>query len=183
MTTDQVRVGRDGTCEVAPVGTALPVDANDALNIAFKDLGEIHEDGLEHGFEAKYDSVKNWSGQVLRSFNSSIEVSFKLTFLETSAAVLELYYGQDVDVQSPGLSRIKLSAPLPDARSMVITVIDKDPEGTEITKRYVLANVQVTDRGKIKEDSSDATGYEMTFTANYDASVDGFGYLQIEEGS
>ena len=174
MSANDVRVGQDGLCEIAPVGTALPAAPDAALDAAFVDLGEVSEDGLDAAFSTDYSEVKNWSGAVLRSFNTSTTVTFKLTFLETNADVLALFYGNEVDTSS-GLN-VPLNAPKPDPRALVITVIDGDN-----LKRYCLANVQVTERGDVSEKNSEATGYEITFTANFDSTLGGFGYLQVAE--
>jgi hypothetical protein len=169
---DNVRVGQTGLCEVAPLGTVLPATPDAALDAAFIDLGEVSEDGLEAAFTTDYSTVKNWSGAVLRSFNTSTEVTFKLTFLETNGDVLSLFYGQEA-VDTAGNLNVKLSNPNPDPRALVITVID----GAEL-KRYCITNAQVTERGSVMDKNSEATSYEITFSANYDDALDGFGYLQ-----
>ena len=169
---DNVRIGQTGLCEVAPLGTELPATGTAALDAAFIDLGEVSEDGLEHAFSTDYSTVKNWAGSVLRSFNTSTEVTFKLTFLETSADVLSIFYGQTA-TDADGALDVKISHPEPDPRALVITVIDGDD-----LKRYCMSNVQVTERGTVNDKNSEATAYELTFTANFDSELDGFGYLQ-----
>lgn len=169
-----VLVGRDGTCEIAPYGTALPDDFDDALDAAFVDLGEISEDGLEHVFEVESERIANWAGQTVRLVNKKANATFKMKFLETNEDVVGLFYGAAV-TGAAGVSSVAIGDPAPDTRAMVVTVIDGDTE-----KRYVLAKVQVSDRGSVPEKGDEASTYELTFEALYDSTVGGYGELQFD---
>jgi hypothetical protein len=177
MAVTDVRVGSTGTCEIAPEGTTLPTNAGSALEGAFVDLGEISEEGLEHAFDVSSEQIRNWSGKVLRSVNTDTTATFKLQFMETTADVLELFYGATVESQLGDYSRVLITSPDTTPQAMVITVVDSADDSF---KRYVLPRIVVSERGEVKDVNSDASYWECTVTALYDSTISGFGYLQID---
>lgn len=177
MAVTDVRVGSTGTCELAPLGTTLPTNAGSALEGAFVDLGEISEDGLESSFEVKSKSIKNWSGQVLRIVNAETTATFKLTFMETNEAVLNLFYGAALESQLGNYSRVLLANPDTTAQAMVLTVVDS---ASDAIKRYVLPQVVVSERDTVNEKNGEASSYTCTVTALYDSTLSGYGYVQID---
>lgn len=173
-------VGRTGLCSFAPEGTALPTNAGSSLNVAFVDMGEISEDGLEHAFDVKTESIKNWEGKVLRQVNPETDVTFKLMFMETIEPVIELFYGQSVESQLGDYSRVLLNTPPVLPRAMVLTVYDA-AEGR--FKKYAISKGVVSDREPVKEISTDGTYYGCTVTCLFDESIGtagGFGYLLFD---
>lgn len=177
-TAANVRVGTSGTCEMAPEGTTLPGDADDALDPLFVDLGEISVDGLESAFEVSTEDIKNWAGETVRSLVTETMATFKITFLEErNQKVLELFYGQSVESQLGDLSRIKLAAPDNTPNAFVLTVNDSSDDSL---KRYVIPRGVVTERETVNDKNSEASAYTCTITALRDDTVGGYGYVQFD---
>lgn len=174
-----VRLGRNGRAFVAPAGTELPASVDDELDPAFDDLGEVSEEGLEHVFSVDTGELRNWKGMPVANTTTNVNATFKLKFYETIQSVVELFYGQDLEVVEGG-SKIKLGQPLPLEYVLYIAVYDGDPDDGGRIKGYALAKVAVSDRGSIVEKGDD-TGYEITFKALYDAEVDGFGDVLYDD--
>lgn len=163
-----------GQCLSGPYGTTLPADIDDmsSLDPALADLGLVSEDGLEHAFKVDKSVLKDWGGNTVRTLGTSTEITFKLTFLETNAEVLERYYGSPVEAAGTG-SKIDLGQPSDPAYAMVIPTEDS---ATGAIRVYVLPRVEVTDRDD-QTVKPDETGYGITFTAMFDADLGSCGYV------
>ena len=51
LDSDNVRVAVTGAVYVAPTGTAAPNYSDDALNVAFQDLGYVSADGIAESID------------------------------------------------------------------------------------------------------------------------------------
>jgi hypothetical protein len=114
-----------GQCLSGPYGTTLPEDVDEmtALDGALVDLGIVSEDGLEHSFSVDKTLIRDWEGRPVRTIGTATEITFKLTFLETNAEVLERYYGAQVESAGSGV-KVTLDQPADPAYAMVIPVED-----------------------------------------------------------
>lgn len=177
MSTADIKVGTSGTCEVAPIGTALPTNAGTALDNSFVDLGEITADGLEAAFDTSSEVIRNWAGEPVRVVISETSKTFKLTFLETNKDVLSLYYGSDVTSQLGDYSKLLVGQPDATPKSMVITLVDS-ADGS--IKRYVIPRASVTEREPVMEKNEEATAYGVTIEAMYDATIGGLCEIQYD---
>ena len=72
----------------APLGTALPTDSSTALNVAFKCMGPISEEGVRPSRDTSIEKVKEWDGSTLATLLSEESRAFEVT----------LYGVHDVDV-------------------------------------------------------------------------------------
>ena len=61
----------------APLKTALPADATTALNVAFKELGYVGEDGVTNNNSADSDNIKSWGGAVVATTQKEKKDTFK----------------------------------------------------------------------------------------------------------
>lgn len=166
-----------GKCLLGPAGTELPAEITDINDPALVDLGEVSEDGLEHSFAADKTTIKNWKGLPVRVIGTSLEITFKLTFLETrKREILELFYGAAVEAAGDG-SKIVIGQPSDEARVMVIPT--EDP-GTGKVQAYCLPAVVVSDRGSVTV-KPDEAGFELTFTALVDPTLGSAGYILFDE--
>ena len=160
LTADNVRVAVTGGIFVAPTGTALPTSAITALNVAFNDLGYVGENGVTEAQNADVTDIKAWqNGDTVRKVQTSHDVTYNLTLIETKDEVLEVYYGPltggVVHVTGDQLGH----------QSWVIEVVDGD-----VDIRSVIPDGQVTERGDITYANGEAIGYDVTVTAYPDDS-------------
>jgi hypothetical protein len=148
---DNVRVGVSGAVSVAPLGTTCPTTATGALDAAFVDVGYIDDKGVTETPKTDVNEIKAWQeGAVVRKVQTSHDLSYKFAMLETSEATLVLYYGDDEEITGEQLPH----------NAFVIDVLDGD-----VTTRLVIADGQVTDRGDVVYNGSEATSREITITA------------------
>lgn len=170
MTTvaSNVLVGVTGGVYVAPLATALPVTPSVALNVAFKEVGYISEDGVTQSIGDSTVEIKAWqNADVVRRIQTDHSLNIKFMMIETNAVSLAAYYGN----YSGGIVQIK--AGVMPQQSWVLNVVD----GTNLV-RLVLPSAQVTDRSDIVYKNGDKIGYEITLECYPDSSsVKGYLYL------
>jgi hypothetical protein len=163
--------GATGAAAVAPTGTVGPTSMA-ALNVAFKDLGWISDDGLVEAFNENRTNFIPWgSNSPIKSVVTSTEKTFQVTFWESNADVLGLYFklgaAPTPDATSHIISVAEAAKPDPDPRSFVFDIL----EGTNHVRLYV-PKCEVTDRGNLVYKSDAIIGYPVTMTAY--AGSDGF---------
>lgn len=149
----------------AVTGTALPTDANTALNVAFAGLGYVDENGVTQATSADTTDIVAWGGDTVRKVQTSHDVTFKFALLETNVAATKEYYGQANVTDTAGALAIEVNSAVLDHREYVIEMKDGDRKG-----RIVIPDGQVTERGDISYVSGDAIKYDVTVTAYPDAS-------------
>lgn len=151
-----------GAVFVAPAGTALPTDATSSLNVAFKGLGYVSEDGLVNSIETDTEDVIAWGGDKVLSGQTSFSEMFTVNLIETNAEALKVYYGEDnVTVDGDEITVVQNSAQLPN----VSVVFELVLTGGRI-KRIVVPNAQIVDRsGEITYVDGEPIAYPAVFTA------------------
>lgn len=151
-----------GAVFVAPAGTALPTDATSSLNVAFKGLGYVSEDGLVNSIETDTEDVIAWGGDKVLSGQTSFSEMFTVNLIETNADALAVYYGEDnVTVDGDEITVVQNSAQLPN----VSVVFELVLTGGRI-KRIVVPNAQIVDRsGEITYVDGEPIAYPAVFTA------------------
>lgn len=166
---DNVSFGKPkatGAVFVAPAGTALPTDATSSLNVAFKGLGYVSEDGLVNSIETDTEDVIAWGGDKVLSGQTSFSEMFTVNLIETNADALAVYYGEDnVTVDGDEITVVQNSTQLPN----VSVVFELVLTGGRI-KRIVVPNAQIVDRsGEITYVDGEPIAYPAVFTAYPDA--------------
>lgn len=160
LDSDNVRVAVSGAVYVAPTGTTGPTTSSSALDIAFADLGYVSADGITENIDRTTNQIRAWqNGSLVREVTSEGTYSVELTFIETSEAVLELYYGTD---QTGGAFDIDPTS-TGGRKSFVIDVID----GNIVERTYIPAG-EITAVGQRTLASGEAIGYQVTITAYAD---------------
>lgn len=157
-----------GAVSVAPLATALPTDATTALNVAFKNLGYISEDGLTNENTPETDNVKAWGGDTVLTTQSEKTDTFTFTLIEVlNVDVLKFVYGDD-NVTGTLADGITITANAEEAedREIVIDMILRNGA----LKRIVIPLGRISEIGEISYTDEDAVGYEVTVTAAPDAS-------------
>lgn len=160
LDSDNVRVAVSGAVYVAPTGTAAPTASDSTLNVAFVDLGYVSADGITESIDRTTNQIRAWqNGSLVREVTSEGTYSVSMTFIETSEAVLELYYGS---TQTAGEISIDPTS-TGGRQSFVIDVVD----GTNVERVYIPAG-EITSVGERTLASGEAIGYQVTITAYAD---------------
>jgi len=94
ISTDEIRVGANGSVYVAPVGSTLPVEPDDALDAAFVDLGSITEEGVTLAPSQSVEKLKAWqSAKAVRVLKTEDELSFSFELMEWNDVTFSLAFG------------------------------------------------------------------------------------------
>lgn len=157
-----VRVGVTGGAYHAPTSTALPTNATDALAAGFVEVGYIGEDGISQSIEANTQDIRAWqNGDVVRKVQTSHDLTYTFTMIETNQESLRVYYADD----DASFTTTEVKADAPGLESWVLELAD----GTKGV-RIVLPSAQVTERGEVVWKNDEAVAYEITLTAYADSS-------------
>lgn len=145
------RVWLNGSVFAGAVGTAAPTDTTTSLNVAFKDLGLLSEDGTEEVHDADTAEFFARGGILVREVRSKDKVTIKVTALEDNPVVFALVNPGSSQSTTTGLTTrvIKVYQPNP----MAFVIEDKDGA---VTRRKAIA------KGEVIEVGPAVAGPEMT---------------------
>lgn len=168
--TDNVTVGAQGWCYLAPVGTTGPADIVSDWPTGWADTGFVTDDGLAEALSEDETSFNAWGYNApVRVQPKSRTVTFKLTFEEVTAPVLSLYYSVEMsDMTTVGSGEdIGVSFSDPVTATSVYTAMGLDiiDEATGRQFRYIIPRAKVSDRDNITDKPDALHDFGMTFTA------------------
>ncbi|MCZ0973163.1 hypothetical protein O1L55_20715 [Streptomyces albulus] len=170
---DNVRVAEGGevwvTSEIITDDDLVQMlDPNLRLPSKFINLGLIDPDGFEHGYQENDAEVIRWGSGTVANKTISREFTVKLTAMETTRDVVELFYGGSLDTNA-SFGTMHIDGPT-NIRPEVCVVF-KLQDG-DVQWRLVLPVAYITDFEPPKFNAGQAVTWGMTFKA-----IDSYGYL------
>lgn len=166
----------------APRGVALPTSVTDPIDSQFADSGYISEDGLTLTPERSSESIRDWSGSVVKQILTEFAATLAWAHLETTLASLRNYFGDDnvevIEATSTEGRRItaKLAAAELPRKSWVFKV--KDGAARVL---IVVPDGQVTETGEVAFVKSGAITWPVTMSTYPDG--DGVHvYVYLDDG-
>lgn len=165
-----VIVGTAGKAYMADVGSTFPLGPELAWGVDFTDLGYITTDGLEEALAEDRTSLDAWGEDApVVSLTKKRTQTFKITFRETTAQLLSLYYQVAIaNMTSTASATGKkqfVSFGSGSTQDKVEIALGLDVLMSGQVHRVMVARAEVSDRGAIKHSPDDSSNYELTFTA------------------
>jgi hypothetical protein len=163
-------VGTAGKAYAATVGSTFPLGPEIAWGADFGDMGFVTPDGLEEALAEERTQLDAWGEDApVIDLAKKRTQTFKLTFRETTAQMLSLYYQvQQAKMTATAAAAGKKQFVSFGTGSLADTVeiaLGLDVIMSGKLHRIMIARAGVTDRGAIKHSADDSSNYELTFTA------------------
>lgn len=158
--TTEIRVGVTGSVYVAPVGSTLPVEPDDALDAAFLELGAINEDGIKMSPSRSIEKIRAWqSGKPVRTIVTEDELSFSFSLQQWNDVNIPLVFGGGTESATTGTETkfVPPAAGTVDERAFVFQWIDDT-----ITYRVVVPRGMVTEVDEMQIGKSSAIELGLT---------------------
>lgn len=167
-TASNVLVGRPlatGGILVAPLPATLPTSATSTPNAAFDAAGYVSSDGVIQTLGTDVTEIKAWGGDIVRRIQTSHDLTYAFTLIETNEVSLTVYYGDENVTVGTGTTAVEIKAGDLPRKAWLVEIKDGDKR-----VRIVIPDGQVTDRGDITYADENAIAYELTLTCYPDSS-------------
>ena len=152
----------------APLGTALPTSASEALAAGFKSMGYVSQDGLTNANNAGTSNVKAWGGDIVLVVQSEKTDTLAFTLIETlNEDVLAAVHGSG-NVSGTLYEGIVVEVNA-EAQEPAVWVIDMLLNGNT-AKRIVAPNAVISAMADVVYKDDAAIGYGVTLTCLPDSS-------------
>lgn len=151
----------------APIGTKLPTDATTSLDVAFKDLGYVSDDGLKNEMTTDTEEIKAWGGDTVLTAQTGASDTFTYKLIESlNIEVLKEVYGA-ANVTGTLTTGIKISV---NSKEKIEHVIVVETIVRDKFKRIVLPVAKIKEIAEITYVDGEPVGYEVTVQALPDSS-------------
>ena len=151
----------------APLGTALPKDAKTKLDVAFKSLGYVSDDGITNEITTDTEEIKAWGGDTVLTAQTGTSDTFKYKLIESlNIEVLKEVYGAS-NVTGTLATGIKISV---NSKEKIEHVIVIETVVRDKFKRIVLPIAKIKEMAEITYVDGEPVGYEITVQALPDSS-------------
>ena len=167
MTTREPRdiaIAADGSVSIAPTGTAMPTDADEALDAAFIDVGYISEDGVTLSPNTSTDGIAAWQSLAfVRTVVSEQDMQLGFELMQWNETSLQLAFGGGV--YTAGVAPLwEFDLPTPDEILEYACVVDAlDPNGSKY--RMAFERVTLESTGDIDFARTNNAGLPTTLRA------------------
>lgn len=159
-TASNVKVGVTGSVWVGATSATAPTSAISTLT-GFTELGYVSPDGLEETRDRSTNQIRAWqNGDLIREVVTESTATFKFMLMETTQAVIELFYGSTVTGTGDSAKVDVLPGSTGGKKSFVFNTID----GASVVRTYV-ATGEILSVEAVKAANGDVIGYGVTVTA------------------
>lgn len=159
----------------APAGTAIPADAEEALDAAFVNLGYVTEDGLTATTTEEGDDIQGWGPEPVMRTQTLYQRTFTFNLLETSRLdALRFRYGDaNVTENMDGSIKVNDNGAQAPRGVFVVDTLQNNGSDTPRIHRQVVGDAQLTDRsGDQVYNNADPVNIPSVLTA-YKFTADG----------
>ena len=157
-----------GAVSRAPLGTALPTTAAATLNEAFVNLGYISDAGMVNSGAISNTAIKAWGGDTVLNIQTDKVDTFQFTLIEAlNVDVLKTIFG-DGNVSGALATGISVNVNS-DEQEDAEWVVDMTMRNGA-AKRVVIPCGKITAIGDVTYSDNAAVGYQVTVSAQPDAS-------------
>ena len=157
-----------GAVYTAATNATLPTSADGALATGWTSLGYLSEDGVTNSNSPNTDTINAWGGDPVLTLYNAKEDTFKFKLLEVlNPDVPKAVYGStNVSGTLAAGITINVNNKELETKAYVIDMIMRNGA----LKRIVIPAAQVSAIGDVVYTDSDAVAYEVTISAQADAS-------------
>ncbi len=173
-TASEIMVGASGQVYVAPVGTVGPTTATAPLDVAWKDLGFLTEDGVEFDPGIDLNEIMAWQAQyAVRKDIVGRTLNLGFTMLQWNEQTLPFALGGAkvvaVTAGTPAVTTFTLT-PSADGATDQRAMLVEWRDGTKNYRLHVIKGT-VDDLGGFTLAKSDASGLEVTYSVQAETSA------------
>ena len=155
----------------APLDTAAPTSAVDALAAAFAKLGYVGEDGVTKTIDATDEKIRAWGGDTVKVVRQDHSVSYTWTFLESgNAATLKAMKGEENVIITPANNEHGNQIEVRETSKMLPRQsFDFEMKDGDVTLREYVPDGQLSVSGDVQFVHSNVISYQVTLEAFPDA--------------
>jgi hypothetical protein len=144
---------------LAPIGTPLPTSLDEALDVAFEDVGWLHADGITEALTGSKTALRGHQGnRVVRTRMDTPGTTIAFHALESKAQTKSLRYVEKAVTVSGGVRKSTRSpGQKVSPRAAVVDIFDADD--ITVKERWVIDRLEIVSDGDRVFANSDISGF------------------------